>query len=207
MKIAFDLDGTLITAKERQTLLLAAAAKAYGIDIDVDRLWELKREGASNLIALNKIGVKELLAAKIDAVWRYEIESFYWLGLDQVYSDVINFLQNLTCSGASLYLITARRSEFLLTQQLRRLQLLKFFSTITCVSPFNAVAEKARVLNKLNPDFFVGDSEADFNAAAWANVKFLGVCTGQRSKGYLENLGAGNVVNSLSSLAPLLLKP
>lgn len=206
MNIAFDFDGTLVTAKERQTLLLRAVTKVHGINFDVDRLWQMKQSGASNLIALRELDVDEMLASKIDTVWRCQIESSYWLSLDRLFDDVFSCLQDLKRSGANLHLITARKSKHLLNQQLIRLRLVDFFSTITCVSPFDAVNEKERVLNEVHPIYFIGDSETDFNASVLANVEFLGVSTGQRSKEYLANLGVGNIADSLSSHLPLFHK-
>nr|WP_315229875.1 HAD hydrolase-like protein [uncultured Limnohabitans sp.] len=206
MNIAFDLDGTLITAKERQSSLLLATAKAHGITFDVNLAWEMKRAGANNLVVLNKFGVDEFIAAKIDTAWRCQIESAYWLSIDRVYSDVVDFLQDLKACGAVLHLITARKNKYLLHQQLCRLGLFGVFSSITCVAPFGAVAEKARVLSEINPVCFIGDSETDFNSAVLAEVSFHGVSTGQRSKEYLKSLGVVDVVESLNSLFPVLTK-
>jgi phosphoglycolate phosphatase-like HAD superfamily hydrolase len=204
MNIAFDLDGTLITAKERQTSLLLAVAKVYDVNFDVDSLWHRKRSGASNLIALNQLGVDHLLASEIDAAWRYQIESSYWLSLDRLFPDVFDFIQDLKRCGATLHLITARKNKYLLNQQLVSLRLVDSFSTITGVSPFDAVNEKVRVLNEVSPIFFIGDSETDFNASVLANVEFLGVSTGQRSKEYLVSIGVNEIADSLGSHLPLL---
>lgn len=206
MNIAFDFDGTLVTAKERQTLLLRALAKTHGINFDVDRLWQMKQSGASNLIALRELDVDEMLASKIDTAWRHQIESSYWLSLDRLLGDVVGCLQDLKHCGANLHLITARKNKHLLNQQLVRLRLVEFFSTITCVSPFDAVNEKGMVLSEVHPIFFIGDSDTDFKASLLAKVEFLGLSTGQRSKEYLANLGVGNIADSLSSHLPLFHK-
>jgi phosphoglycolate phosphatase-like HAD superfamily hydrolase len=60
------------------------------------------------------------------------------------------------------------------------------------------------VLNEVSPIFFIGDSETDFNASVLANVEFLGVSTGQRSKEYLVSIGVNEIADSLGSHLPLL---
>lgn len=204
MNIAFDLDGTLITAKERQILLLLAVAKAHGVAFDANLLWEMKRAGSNNLSALKNLGTNELLAMKIDFAWRKQIESAYWLGIDRVYSDAVEFLRGLRTRGITFHLITARQNKYLLHQQLYRLGLFEFFSDVTCVDPAAAACHKAIVLNEINPVCFIGDSETDFNSSTMANIPFYGVSTGQRSKEFLKSLGVVDVVENLSALLPLL---
>jgi phosphoglycolate phosphatase-like HAD superfamily hydrolase len=198
MKVALDLDGTLITAKERQSLLLKAVAGRYGIQVCADDAWAMKREGHSNLFVLGKYGVTATMIARIDSAWQSEIESPYWLDMDSVFVDTNSCLHALNMAGCEVYILTARRNEYLLRHQLHKLNIGKNVSRVVCVSPFEAVRQKHHTLGQMRPSCVIGDSETDFEAAALADVKFCGVTTGQRSERFLRALGAPDVCQSLT---------
>jgi phosphoglycolate phosphatase-like HAD superfamily hydrolase len=200
MRIAFDLDGTLITAKERQSLLLKSIAARYGVHISPDEVWAAKREGDSNLLVLGKLGVQGELSEKIDLAWRYEIESPYWLDMDRLFWDARYCLCRLAATPCELYLITARKNEWLLRYQINKLDIAKLFNRVVSVNPFDATNEKAKILKEIKPSCFVGDSETDLKASSAADVKFCGVTTGQRSRRFLISLGALNISESLTEV-------
>jgi phosphoglycolate phosphatase-like HAD superfamily hydrolase len=200
MKVAFDLDGTLITARERQSLLLKTIATRYGIHVSPDEMWAAKREGSSNLSVLGKLGIRKELLEKIDLAWRDQIESPYWLDMDQPFLDSRNCLCKLLEMSYELCLVTARRNEFLLRYQITNLGIAKFFSRIIRVNPFNAVKEKAQILKEIGPTCFIGDSETDFEASDLAEIKFYAVTTGQRSRLFLKSKGILDICDSLTEV-------
>lgn len=199
MRIAFDLDGTLITAAQRQTFLLKSIAARYGVFIDPSELWALKRSGMSNSQILQGIGLSGAITTKIHNAWLHDIESPYWLSLDTVFADTHLVLKDLLGHGFYLSLLTARRNTFLLLNQLCRLQLRKYFQEISVVSPAYAAKEKAELLRVTKPSFFIGDTESDLQASMESSTVFFAVSTGQRDEGYLKSAGAGKIFASLGN--------
>jgi phosphoglycolate phosphatase-like HAD superfamily hydrolase len=198
MTIVVDLDGTLITARERQSLLLKAVAARYEIELFPEQIWSMKREGASNVFLLHKLGVKQDLIARIASAWKHEIESPYWLDMDSLFVDVRSCLHKLSVAGFEVCVLTARKNEYLLRYQLFKLGIVGRVSRVMCVDPFEAEKRKSDILLEMRPFCMVGDSETDCRAAASAGVKFYGVATGQRSERYLHSAGVRDVSRSLT---------
>jgi phosphoglycolate phosphatase len=198
MTIAFDLDGTLITAGTRQSWLLRAAALAHGVRLDAADIWAAKRAGASNKDYLLGRGVDAATTARIGALWQGQVETPYWLLLDVPLPGVTATLERLGAQGRRCILITARAHARLMHQQIARLDLARHFAAVHCVAPARTVQEKAQVLRAEGADFFVGDAESDAAAAQAAGVPFAGVTTGQRSAGYLARHGVRHLYDSLA---------
>jgi len=197
MKFAFDLDGTLITAQNKQVFLLLAIASRYGIPLSAVYIWERKRAGLSNFEILSEFGVENRLAQMISIGWLSEIETAYWLNMDTLFAWVPEILLALKRLGFELILITSRNNKYLMRQQVYRLGLNNFFQNIFCVSPKNAVLEKSKILNQVGAKFFIGDSEIDFESSFLSKVPFFGVTTGQRSEEFLRLYGVENISSSL----------
>ncbi len=197
--VAFDLDGTLVTAGPRQAWLLRAAARVHGVDLDVDAAWEAKREGASNLACLAARGIDAATARRINALWLAQVETPYWLLMDTLLPGVAATLEDLARRETRCVLVTARANPFLMRQQTARLGLACHFAEIHCVAPARARQEKAAVLRRIGAAYFIGDAESDADAARDAGVPFAGVTTGQRSAGYLVRHGVRHVYGGLAA--------
>jgi phosphoglycolate phosphatase-like HAD superfamily hydrolase len=206
MIIALDLDGTLISAKERQTLLLLAVCARYGYRLDEDLVWSMKQQGANNLHVLQKIGMDERLIQFVCAAWLRDIETPFWLSLDVLFADTFDVLHSLRSAGNELVLVTARSQEYLMRQQVNRLGIEEYFHSIYCVSPARSVLEKFQILCSAGACAFVGDTETDFYSAAMAGIRFYPVSTGQREAEFLKAAGTPNAYESLSKSAEKLLE-
>jgi phosphoglycolate phosphatase-like HAD superfamily hydrolase len=124
--------------------------------------------------------------------------------LDTTYSDSFSTLEFLTNRKQyNLFLLTARRSKFLLFQTLQRLCIDHHFSDIIVVSPKNVVFEKSDFLDKLKPDLFIGDTELDYKASLSSKTRFVALSRGQRSYNYLLNIGVSRIEKNLSFLCDL----
>jgi phosphoglycolate phosphatase-like HAD superfamily hydrolase len=198
MKIAFDLDGTLITTLDRQILLLSTLMKSFDKSLDIKQIWNLKRMGISTFESLILCGIENKLATTISKFWNSEIESFYWLGIDRTFPDTTLVLSELSLKRYHIYLLTARKNEYLLHNQLIKLDLKKYFKNIYVVNPKNSFYEKGLILKTLKPNYFVGDTESDFLASVDSNTKFLAVTTGQRDRKFLVHNGVNNIYNNLT---------
>ena len=188
MKLALDLDGTLITCEPRQSTVLAAALAARRLTANIVHVWEFKRAGASTEEGLVAAGLSHANAREVANDWRRMIEESEWLALDRVIPGVRHTLENMRGMSMKLTLLTARGRQEWLPQQLRRLDLARFFDVIAVVSPERASAEKAWRLADESIEAFFGDTESDWRAASQTGVTFYAVATGQRERSFLTQV-------------------
>eukprot|EP00439_Symbiodinium_sp_Y106_P088270 s1_g806.t1 len=194
--IALDLDGTLISCRERQVALFQAISAENRGSGDGDKFWAFKRDGLSTHDAALKLGLTSEDAAHVATRWVREIEDAYWLQFDSVYDDVNEFLRLLWRHDVSFFVLTARRNKYLLKQQILRLAFLSD-TEIIVVTPQEAATQKAEVLRSRGAALFIGDSESDLKAAKIADVAFGAVGRGQRNAKFLMASGADRVSDSL----------
>lgn len=201
MKLALDLDGTLITCEARHTTVLNALLKAYGLAVDMNLFWRSKRRGASTRRALEFCGLTSRMAAEIGALWQAHIEEPTWLTLDRVFANVRTILGIWQAKRIGLQLVTARSRPEWLMVQIRHLDMGRFFDTIWCVPPATASESKAEILRVAKVQLFIGDTESDARAAETAGVPFAAVATGLRDADFLRKSGVAEVFESLDQLA------
>lgn len=191
--IAYDFDGTLVDVKARQMGLLQYICNSFQVEIHQDQIWNRKRQGANNVSVLSDLDIDTKLIPKIDGIWRNEIESQFWLTLDQKIPHRVRELQEIKNLDCRTYLISARKQPFSLYQQIEMLNLTSDFDDIICVNPSSKVSDKAHFLKALGVDLFIGDTETDFESAQIANVEFCGVSTGQRNTEFLRLIGVKSI--------------
>jgi phosphoglycolate phosphatase-like HAD superfamily hydrolase len=200
VRVALDLDGTLITCEARQSTVLRAVLGRLGVKgIDVRAHWQAKREGQTAVAALVAQGLDEDAARAISLMWQSEVERWPWLRLDVPFADTIAQLDRLVAKGCHLTLLTARRAEKMARLQLSQLGLARFFARIEIVSPATAATAKAALLEQARPAVLIGDSEVDAEAARLSQVPFVAVCRGQRSASFLEARGSEHVYEALAA--------
>ncbi len=197
MTICLDLDGTLITCRERQSELLRAAARALGFTLDPYAIWTLKREGHSTRRALERLGTPREAAEAISRYWSLGIEQPCWLQFDRVPPGVLPQLQEWRRIGHRLVIITARSLPQWVVPQLRHLGILPLIDALHCVPPREAASSKATVLVDQKADLFIGDTESDAEGAQKAGVSFIAVASGQRSPEFLQQRQIGPIAESL----------
>lgn len=182
MMFAFDLDGTLITCREKHCALME---RLLSSDVVLDRnsFWAFKREGLSSFESLVRCGVKPETARVLAQKWAANVENSEWQRLDRLIVNV-SLLKEI---GDSV-IITARRDSERLFKSLEHLGLKSCFKRVYVVEPAHAIEEKADALRDCGADFFIGDTEVDFHATVGGAAKFCAVETGMRNKNYLINL-------------------
>ncbi len=198
--IALDLDGTLITCEPRQSAVLRATARRFGVDVDLDAVWECKRAGGTTLQGLIQCGVPGGIAASMADVWRTSVESPGWLAVDRVLPEVTGWLLTMRRRSFTLDVLTARSRPEWVVPQLANLGLLSRVDSVTCVPPAEAAAAKADHLGRSGAVIFVGDTESDASAARQAGCRFAGVATGQRHSAFLRAIGGFPVHESLATV-------
>jgi phosphoglycolate phosphatase-like HAD superfamily hydrolase len=189
--LAVDLDGTVLDPRPRQLAVLASLLESERTSgpVDLDRLWELKREGSTTEAALVALGVSDQAAGGLARRWAAEVEDPRWLRLDRPLPGAAETLRELAQSVGPPVLLTARRHPDRVRDQLASLGLDRWCGELRVVSPDSAAEEKAEQLRSLRCRGFVGDTESDAEAAELAGVPFAAVATGQRSPRFLAALG------------------
>ena len=203
--LAMDLDGTLIDPKPRQIAILETVLGESRLEPPaLERWWDAKRDGADTERALCELGFAPEPARELAAAWRARIEDPATLRLDPLLPGVVDALEAL---AAPPLVLTARRYADRVQEQFRALGLDRLANGLVVVDPAEAAEAKGRALREHGARAFVGDTESDAEAARLAGVAFAAVCTGQRSRAYLEALGL-NVFDALGqALAALSRAP
>jgi phosphoglycolate phosphatase len=190
MRLALDLDGTLVDARARQVAVASHVLGEMGeAALEEDLFWALKRAGATTERALVKLGYPLRAAADIADSWRKEIEADRWLELDDALPGVLRVLQELRSRGVTITVLTARQRAEGAARSLEGAGLADLVDELHVVDPARAVAAKADLLARHVHVGFVGDTASDGEAAAAAGVPFVAVTSGQCCFGHLYSLG------------------
>ncbi|URR35475.1 HAD hydrolase-like protein [Thermosynechococcus sp. HN-54] len=207
--ITIDLDGTIVDCYPRQAAVTEYILKELGIgNIEFQLIWKHKRSGLSTVAALNSY-FPEVNSKIINCFvirWLELIEQPCWIKLDRLFPWSRSSLETLKSMNFSLVLLTARqRPENVLTF-LKINEIDHLFSWLHIVSPQNAAEEKASLLLQVKPLYHCGDSETDALAAEKANVRFIGVSCGQRSREFLEQYDSLTILDDIRRLPQSILQ-
>lgn len=203
----FDLDGTLIDVSERHWQVYKAVTETFqGNPLDKSTYWGLKRAKTDWPSILAKSGID---AGKLqDYLKRFIelIEQPRYLKLDQLFpftNDVLNSLD-----GYELFLVSLRRHEDRLVDELRWLGLYERFSkVITGHTEGEGYELKVKIIHRLTgsePATVVGDTEADVLAAKEAGKTSVAVLSGIRNEDHLRSLDPDFVIEDISKLKEIL---
>ncbi|HFQ5047278.1 HAD family hydrolase [Vibrio vulnificus] len=186
--IIFDLDGTLITCKEKHVALCKVACNLVGVSLNVKKYWDLKRNGASNKLALSSYIESVLKIERICSYWNDQIEESEWLYWDKLYPNTLELLSFISRIH-NIHILTARRNKFNAYMQCDELGLSKYVSNIMVVSHDDVSNNKKDYILKTNASLFFGDTETDYIATLGTNCDFVAFINGQRSYNFLKNSG------------------
>ena len=202
--IALDFDGTLVDCKTKQLACLRDGAHRMGVDLDEEKIWELKRCGHSNDSALTQINLDSDVISEIKNYWRAQIETEKYISYDKLHDDVLCTLKSLSLK-TKLYIISARKNSCILINQVEQLSISNFFSGIYVVNPENVVDQKANILKQTGSACYFGDTEHDDTAARRVNRPAYVVSNGQRSPEFLAQRNVPLVYPTLSKASEAML--
>lgn len=185
--VVLDLDGTLTDARPRQLATLCEAARELRLPCpDADAVWRRKRAGLSTREALRALDVPDPEAAALAARWVERVEDDDMLALDRPHPAAARALGLIGDAGAAAIVLTARRREAAVRSQVAGLFGDKICDVLV-VAPGSVIAGKAAALRELAPVVgYVGDTEADAEAAGRADIPFAAVAGGQRDPDWLK---------------------
>ena len=206
-QIFLDLDGPLLDGKERHYFCYQSILRGFGFEpIGINEYWEKKR-ASGNRKDLLKMSNAEAIYDDFLAVWLALIESPEMLALDKVQDGAIDCLRVWKDQGIDLNLVTLRKDEHALEEQLGLLGLRQLLDVVlVCDHAFGGIG-KADAVRKKYPGksfrentLWVGDTEADWEAATSLGCDVVLLSNGLRNEEYLKSLKGAVVALSITSL-------
>jgi len=209
-KIGLDFDGTLNNSLPRHAEVLSSVLRELNLSLSgeiLDAYLEHKRDGMSTLEYLRHYNVPN--ADFISRRWREKIEDNDFIALDSLYEGTLVLLERLS-KIADLYVVTARKREEAVLDQIQSMGVSQYIQTVSIVPPGSkASRQKAKATQKLGLTHIIGDSEVDLEWAEALHVDFFPLCCGARSDSWWQRNGwdsfpiLGDVVDQIYSRLPL----
>ena len=204
--VVVDLDGPILDVKRRHYRCYAGILAEHGYPvIGPDRYWAMKRRRVEPRRLLAASGA-EALEARFLRTWRDRIEGRDMLALDRAQPGAQRRLQEWHARHVRLILATMRRHPDRAAEQVGRLGLSGLFWRVV-VSPDALGGEgKGRAVLREAPGLdparclWVGDTEADAEAAASVGCRVWLVVCGIRSQELLAPLAPGRIAAGLAAV-------
>lgn len=203
-QILVDLDGPLLNGKERHYYCYQSILRRHGYEpIGIDEYWRLKRAGANRRVLLNRSGADGIYSLYMRE-WLELIESPAALSLDLIQDGATECLVNWRVSGMRIALVTMRRHENAVIEQLNRLGLISLLDEVIVCGrgdkKSDAVARADSIEATWGETLWIGDTEVDYEAALALGCEIVLVENGLRSRSYLRNLAGARLVPSISAI-------
>jgi len=200
MNVIFDLDGTLIDARQRLHGLFTQLAPQAGLSLDA--YWACKRDKRSHAdILAQDLGWDASAIVRFQQDWLALIESPDCLALDSVLPGVPAMLNRLA-RDTDLHLCTARQSASAALAQLQRLGLHRHFRQVLVTGgPAGRQHSKealirARVDGLAPGDWLIGDTGHDIRTARSLGMRSCAVGNGFMSPQRLRPYGPDRLIDS-----------
>jgi len=200
MNIFFDLDGTLIDAKERLYQLFQHLVPESKLSFE--EYWDLKKSKISHKEILeSKFSFSNEEIALFEKKWLDAIELPGWLALDKPFDGVTEYLKELK-KNYTLYLITARQSESRALQQVAQFGWDGIFEKVLVTTQksekYDAI--KNSVVTK-EEDWIIGDTGKEVETGKKLNIRTAAVLSGFRNKKVLESYHPDLIVNKVTDIS------
>lgn len=205
-QIFLDLDGPLLDGKERHYFCYRSILERFGFEpIGIDAYWKNKRARGNRRDLLKMSGAEEFYDEFLSA-WVRLIESPEALILDKVQEGAADCLRSWKKQGIELIVATMRKNQQALEQQLVSLALRPLLDAVLVCNYADGGAGKAVAVRERYPDtgsmdkaLWIGDTEADWEAAQSLGCNIVLVANGLRAEVYLKTLKGAVVLPSISS--------
>lgn len=206
-QIFLDLDGTLLDGKERHYhCYRSILAKSGFKPISIDEYWENKKDMVNRRDLLSISGAEEIYGEYL-AAWLAMIESPDALALDRVQAGAVDCLRGWKEHGIKLTLVTMRRNQAALEDQLLATGLRQFLDAVLVCDHAEGGEGKADAVRSMfqtkvvtEKALWIGDTEADWEAAKSLGCGVVLLANGLRNEEYLRSLQGAVVKPSIASL-------
>lgn len=206
-QIFLDLDGPLLDGKQKHYHCYRCILERFGFrPIGIDEYWEKKRNLVNRRELLKMSGAEEIYNDFL-AAWLLMIESPEMLALDKVQEGAVDCLRSWKEQRIDLTLVTMRKNKSALEEQLKSTGLRQFLNTVLDCDHAGGGVGKADAVrglfqNKVNKGdaLWIGDTEADWEAAKSLGCGVLLLSNGLRNESYLKSLQGAVVKPSILSL-------
>ena len=202
-----DLDGTLIDIRLRHYRAYSEAVSSLGgTPLPRRAYWARRRRGSSSPALLGE--VEDTYRERFLAQWLVRIESPPYLRLDTLIPGTRRALAALA-ESYDLTVVTLRRDWGCLIEQLSRLGLMDFVSTVYGRGSSDQANSKANLIRLAGSradarSIVVGDSEEDIRCARELGLASVCVTSGVRNHRYLASLRPNHIIPSMARLPQLL---
>lgn len=201
--LILDLDGPLLDGRLRHYVCYQKILTTHGYTpLDIDSYWQMKRERVDRRQQLAATQAEALYEEFLRS-WLDLIEKPEFLAWDRIQPGVPEKLQQWRDQGVCLALATMRHSSAQLKWQLAEVGLDKYFAEVIVCSHGAGGRGKAEQvkqrLPQLRPErcLWIGDTEADIEAARFMGCRVWAVTCGLRTAAYLKTLNPDFLSSSL----------
>jgi phosphoglycolate phosphatase len=201
--IIFDFDGTILDSTLRLYTLFINITKCS--DLTYEKYWNLKRNGISNLEILTSFQIHNLSNHQFTETWMNQIESDYYLEMDELYADVFHTIKDLHQNGDNLILCTARQQPEGVFKQLDKFKIKEFFDSVLVTEQKYSKAELFDNNHSgLHVDFAIGDTPKDIELAKYINAKSVSITHGFLDARTLKKYNPDYMVENFNQLRGIL---
>ena len=204
--VLLDLDGPLLDGKLRHYQCYADILRSYGhVPMSIDEYWAMKRVRRSGREQLAVSGAESIYDDFLEA-WLNNIEKPEYLALDKVQDGVIEKIRAWHREGITIILVTMRSNRSTLKWQLETCGLLPWLSSVVVCNRANGGKGKALELLREFPgvdparSLWVGDTEADAEAASVVGCPLCLLSCGLRDRSYLASFSPDLLLDKLREI-------
>lgn len=202
--VILDLDGPILDGKLRHYNSYSAILREHGFDpMPMDQYWEMKRDHC-DLYEQLKVSNADGLQDQFMKLWLERIESRKYLRMDRLQPGATEKLRRWRGQGIRLVLATMRNNSKNLRWQLRSFRISDLFDQVVVVGGHDGSKKAEAVRQQVEPSssntIWIGDTEADIDAARQIGVRVIAVASGLRSEEYLRSLKPDHVVPDLQAV-------
>jgi phosphoglycolate phosphatase-like HAD superfamily hydrolase len=209
MTLFLDLDGLILDVSERYYRVHAKILAGFGLNsIDKQTYWNSKRDRQPVRALLVEGGVS-LDEDAYRMLWLETIESDEYLVSDRIFEGATEVLQELAREH-SLVLVTLRRRELAVQDQIRNLGLERFFTAVLTAPPTSRdswrvkrnLVDSSGLVDALS--WIAGDTEVDVLAGKSLGLTTAAVLSGIRNERHLRALAPDFILPSIIDLPNVL---
>jgi len=207
MLFIIDFDGTLINCNYRIYKLFSDLI--FPCKISFDKYINLKKRGIkNNTILINNFQFNEQELLDFNVLWFKKIESKFYLQFNQLFDFTKEALSILSSLG-TLYLVSNRRYDKLLKNELEELDLYEFLKSAHATlqnASKSDIIKRNIIIDESSFSFMIGDTEEDIIEAKKIGINSVAVLSGVRDKDRLISYSPNYLFDNILKFSKFLVK-